>query len=381
MIFRKFQNMNLSLMGMGCMRLPVKDGDDSRIDEKAAGKMVDEAVKAGVNYFDTAWGYHEGASETFIGRALKKYPRESFYLATKFPGYDLTNFGKAEEIFEEQLKKCQVDYFDFYLIHNVCELNIEQYLDREKYGTVEFLLEQKKKGRIRHLGFSDHSGTDVMKRFLEAYGQYMEFCQIQLNWLDWKFQKAEEKVEILKKLGIPVWVMEPVRGGKLIRLAEEEKKRLMKIRPGRSVADWSYRFLQGIPEVTVILSGSSDMKQLKENLKSFEEEDSLTSAQIQILYDMAEKMTGEGSVPCTACRYCTSHCPRGLDIPGLISLYNEHCFTSRAGLFAFIAPMAIGSMEEMKKPSACTGCGSCEAVCPQKLKIPEIMKDFSKRLQ
>ena len=214
MIYKKFQDLELSALGMGAMRLPVLDGDDGRIDEPAAQKMVDYAMEQGVNYYDTAWGYHDGHSEEVMGRALGKYPRQQYYLATKFPGYDLSNMGRVEEIFEKQLLKCGVDYFDFYLFHNVCEMNINEYLD-EKYRIHAYLMEQKKKGRIRHLGFSAHGSVPVMKRFLEAYGKDMEFCQIQLNYLDWFFQGAKEKVELLAEYGIPVWVMEPLRGGKL----------------------------------------------------------------------------------------------------------------------------------------------------------------------
>ena len=172
MIYKQFQDMQLSALGMGAMRLPVIEGDDSRIDESAALKMVDYAMSSGVNYYDTAWGYHSGNSELVMGKALARYPRDKFYLATKFPGYDLSNFGKTEEIFEKQLEKCQVDYFDFYLFHNVCEMNIDQYLDPQ-YGTDAYLRRQKANGRIRHLGFSAHGSVPVMRRFLEAYGDHM----------------------------------------------------------------------------------------------------------------------------------------------------------------------------------------------------------------
>ena len=170
MIYRDFQDMKLSALGLGTMRLPVIDGDDAKIDEKAAAELIDYAMEQGINYYDTAWGYHNGNSELVVGRALKKHPREKFYLASKFPGYDLTNMHKVKEIFEKQLEKCQVEYFDFYLFHNVCEMNIDDYLD-EKHGIYDYLMEQKKNGRIRHLGFSAHGGLKVMKRFLEKYGK------------------------------------------------------------------------------------------------------------------------------------------------------------------------------------------------------------------
>ena len=203
MIYKNFQGIRLSALGMGAMRLPVVNGNDSEIDEKAVAAMVDYAMEHGINYYDTAWGYHGGISELVMGRALGKYPRERYYLADKFPGYDLSNMDKAEPIFEKQLEKCGVSYFDFYLFHNVCEMNIDAYLN-PKYGIYDYLMKQKRAGRIRHLGFSAHGGYDVMKRFLEAYGENMEFCQIQLNFLDWSFQDAKGKVALLKEYGIPV---------------------------------------------------------------------------------------------------------------------------------------------------------------------------------
>ena len=375
MIYREFQGLKLSALGMGAMRLPVMDGDDSRIDEEAAKAMVDYAMSQGVNYYDTAWGYHGGQSELVMGRALKKYPRDSFYLATKFPGYDLSNMDKVEEIFEKQLEKCGVEYFDFYLFHNVCEMNIDAYLD-PKYGIHEYLMRQKENGRIRHLGFSAHGSYDVMRRFLEAYGKDMEFCQIQLNYLDWKFQDAENKVKLLDEYRIPVWVMEPLRGGKLASLAEEDEAKLTALRPEEKIPAWAFRFLQSLPEVTVTLSGMSNMEQLQENIRTFGEERPLNEEERQTLLDIADGMVKKIAVPCTACHYCVSHCAQGLDIPHLLSLYNEHSFTGGG----FIAPMALSAISKDKWPSACIGCRSCEAVCPQQIKISEVMADFAAKL-
>ena len=375
MIYREFQGLKLSALGMGAMRLPVMDGDDSRIDEEAAKAMVDYAMSQGVNYYDTAWGYHGGQSELVMGRALKKYPRDSFYLATKFPGYDLSNMDKAEEIFEKQLEKCGVEYFDFYLFHNVCEMNIDAYLD-PKYGIHEYLMRQKENGRIRHLGFSAHGSYDVMRRFLEAYVKDMEFCQIQLNYLDWKFQDAENKVKLLDEYRIPVWVMEPLRGGKLASLAEEDEAKLTALRPEEKIPAWAFRFLQSLPEVTVTLSGMSNMEQLQENIRTFGEERPLNEEERQTLLDIADGMVKKIAVPCTACHYCVSHCAQGLDIPHLLSLYNEHSFTGGG----FIAPMALSAISKDKWPSACIGCRSCEAVCPQQIKISEVMADFAAKL-
>lgn len=375
MIYRKFQDLQLSALGMGAMRLPVVDGNDADIDVAAAEEMVACAMEHGVNYYDTAWGYHEGNSEIVIGRALSKYPRDSYYLATKFPGYDLSNMPKVEEIFEKQLEKCGVEYFDFYLFHNVCEMNIDAYLD-EKYGIFAYLMEQKKNGRIRHLGFSAHGSMEVMKRFLDAYGAEMEFCQIQLNYLDWTFQNAQDKVELLNARNIPIWVMEPLRGGRLARLPEKAEEVLGKMRPEEKIPAWSFRFLQGVPGVTVVLSGMSDRAQMEENIRTFETEKPLSEKERAALLFAAESLL-DGALPCTSCHYCVSHCPKKLDIPMLLELYNEHSFTGGG----FIAPMALMAVPEEKQPSACVGCRSCEKVCPQQIKISEAMVDFAAKLR
>ena len=375
MIYKQFQERKLSALGMGCMRLPIRAGDSKQIDKDATRAMVAYAMEQGVNYFDTAWGYHGGASETVMGEILKEYPRDRFYLASKFPGYDLSNMEKIREVFEKQLQKCQVEYFDFYLVHNVCELNIDAYLD-PKYGLLDYLLEQKKRGRIHHLGFSVHGTLETTKRFLAVYGKHMEFCQIQLNWLDWKLQNAKAKVELLNELRIPIWVMEPLRGGSLVSLSPEHEAILRERDPKRSLVEWSFRYLQSVPGVTVTLSGMSNFTQLKENIATFETEQALSEEDIQVLYDIAKAMTAKDTLPCTACRYCTEYCPMELDIPSLIDLYNEHTY-SKGG---FLAPMAINALPENKRPSACLGCRACEAVCPQGIKISEMMTDFVRKL-
>lgn len=375
MIYKDFQDLKLSALGLGAMHLPVIDGNDSNINKEATKDMINYAMEKGINYYDTAWGYHGGQSEIMIGKALKNYPRNSFYLATKFPGYDLSNMPKVKDIFEEQLKKCQVEYFDFYLFHNVCEMNIEAYLD-EKYGIFNYLWKQKESGRIKHLGFSAHGDLPTIKRFLKAYGDKMEFCQIQLNYLDYLFQDAKAKIDLLKEYNIPVWVMEPLRGGRLANLPEEYVNELTLLRPKETIPAWAFRFLQSIDSVTMVLSGMSNFEQLKENIKTFEEEKPLHQKEWDQLLSISSQMLEKKTLPCTACHYCTSHCPKGLDIPSLLSLYNEHCFTEGG----FIAPMALSALPDDKKPSACIGCQSCEAVCPQQIKISKVMSDFTNKL-
>ena len=380
MIYKEFQGKKLSQLGFGAMRLPVIDGDDSRPDRDQVFEMVDTAIKSGVNYFDTAWGYHNGNSELVLAEALSKYPRESYYLADKFPGYDLSNMPKVKEIFEEQLKKLKTDYFDFYLFHNVCEMNINEYLD-PKYGIYDHLMEQKKNGRIKHLGFSCHGELDVLKRFLDAYGKDMEFCQLQINYLDWKFQHGMEKVELCREWNIPVWVMEPLRGGRLAKLNDTQTADLKALRPEEEIPTWAFRFLQSIEGVSVILSGMSDQEQLEDNLKTFSEEKPLNEKEMAKVLEIADDMMELKSVPCTACHYCVSHCPQGIDIPRMIELYNEHLLTAAYGGMTFIAPMAMAVVPEDQQPSACLHCRSCEQVCPQQIEISEVMTDFVEKIR
>ena len=372
MLYKNFGDLRLSALGLGMMRLPKSGNGDGDIDEAKAAEMVDYAIRNGVNYFDTAYGYHGGKSEIVTGRILSRYPRESYHLASKFPGYDAANLERIPEIFEEQLKKCGVDYFDFYLFHNVCEMNIDAYLD-PKYGTYDYLMQQKKAGRIRHLGFSAHGALPVMKRFLEAYGKDMEFCQIQLNYLDWTFQDAKAKVELLQEYGIPVWVMEPLRGGRLANLPEGLATRLTAMRPDEKVPAWAFRFLQSIPDVTVTLSGMSNMTQLQENIATFESDKPLNAEEMAALMDIAGQMLSKKVLPCTACRYCTTRCPAHLDIPALLALYNEYRFSGDTSV-----AQELRELPETARPSACIACRSCEGICPQKIKVSEAMADFAK---
>ena len=215
-----------------------------------------------------------------------------------------------------------------------------------------------------------------MKRFLEAYGDDMEFCQIQLNYLDWSFQEANDKVALLREYHIPIWVMEPLRGGRLASLPEKDSAVLKELRPDEKIAAWAFRFIQSIDDVVVTLSGMSNFAQMEENIRTFEEDRPLNEREMQSLMKIVEGMLENKILPCTACRYCISHCPQQLDIPSLLALYNEHKFSDGG----FIAPMALSALAEEKKPSACVGCKSCEAVCPQQIKISEAMADFAKKL-
>ncbi|MBE6946620.1 MAG: 4Fe-4S dicluster domain-containing protein [Ruminococcaceae bacterium] len=363
MLYREFKGKKLSLMGFGAMRLPLLA--DGSVDESQAIAMVDHAMANGINYFDTAWPYHSGASERIIGKALAKYDRNSYYLATKYPGHQISSKYDPADVFEKQLQKCGVEYFDFYLLHNVYEHSLDVYTDPQ-WGILEYFKEQKRLGRIKHLGFSTHGQVDFIRKFLDEYGEDMEFCQIQLNYLDWTLQDAKGKYELLTQRGIPVWVMEPVRGGRLANLTDAEVARLREVRPEETPVAWGLRFLRNLPNVGMILSGVSSLTQMEQNTRTFNEDKPLNEAEVNLLLDIAEGM--KDSVPCTACRYCCDGCPMGLDIPMLMETYNDMRFSINTN-----TAMRIQGLPEDKKPTACIGCGACAQVCPQKIDIPEVI--------
>lgn len=371
MIYKNFRDKELSLLGFGAMRLPTLE--NGKIDEAQVKEMTKYAIEHGVNYFDTAYPYHEGESEIVMGRVLSEYPRDSYYLATKYPGHQIISTGyNPAEIFEEQLIKCGVDYFDFYLLHNVNEQSMEVYLD-EQWDIINYFKKQKELGRIKHLGFSSHAQTKGLEKFLDACGKDMEFCQIQLNYLDWTLQEGKEKCELLKKWNIPVWVMEPVRGGKLANLSEEYEAKLKTLRPDESTAAWCFRYLQELSDVKMILSGMSNMEQMVDNIKTFEDYKHLSEEEYKLLEDIAKSMYSD--VPCTACRYCVDGCPMGLDIPMLLNTYNNLSIAPSVTI-----TMRIENLSEDKKPSACIACGKCSRSCPQGIDIPNILKALTEKV-
>lgn len=371
MIQTKFRSLSMPLLGFGTMRLPVTA--DKEIDRDAFFAMVDYAMAHGVNYFDTAYPYHGGKSEILTGEALSRYPRESYYLATKYPGHQVVEKYDPAAIFEEQLQKCGVDYFDFYLLHNVYENSMDVYLD-ERRGILDYFREQKRLGRILHLGFSTHAKNDTLVRFLDAVGEDMEFCQIQLNWMDWTLQDAKEKVRILNERQIPIWVMEPLRGGKLCKLSDADEKTLRDLRPDEKIPAWAFRFLENIPGVTVILSGMSNMEQIQANIATLEHSKPLTDTECGSLLSIAEGM--KDTVPCTTCGYCMAGCPMGLDIPKLIATANDLRFAPITN-----TAMWLEGVPAEKHPTSCISCGKCIKICPQNINIPAVLSELSSTLE
>lgn len=370
MKYREACGEKVSALGFGTMRLPLLE--DGSIDQKQVQKMTDYAMENGVNYYDTAYPYHNGLSELSIGKALAKYPRDSFLLADKFPGHQHMKKYDCKGIFEEQLEKCGVDYFDFYLYHNVCENCFKTYTN-EEYGIKDFFIEQKRLGRIRHLGLSTHARAENLEEVLDYFGDCIEFVQIQLNYIDWDLQDAERKVEILRERNLPIIVMEPLRGGKLADLGQESNELLKGRRPDESIASWSFRWLQTLPEVAIVLSGMSNFDQMKDNIATFSGGDDLSDEEKTVLTGIADSM--KVGVPCTACRYCTEGCPMGLDIPMLLAAYNDMKFQT-----AMAVPMQMDALPAEKRPESCISCGACAAVCPQQIDIPAVMSEFSEML-
>lgn len=362
MVYKQFQDVKLSRLGMGNMRLPVRDG---KIDREKAQEIIDYAMGQGINYYDTAYRYHSGESEEFLGEALSKYPRDSYYLATKF--YVVAN-PNIEQTFEEQLRKLRTDHIDFYLIHCVNEETIDAYMDESRHY-MDYLLEQKAKGRIRHLGFSSHGKPEALEKFLN-WSDAFEFVQIQLNYLDWTLQDAKRQYEIITEHGLPVWVMEPVRGGRLVSLGEKYDAMLRQARPDWSIPAWAFRWLMGLPNVTMILSGMTTMEQLRDNLATFQTEERLSPEQNMLLMNVAAGYQSSLAVPCTACRYCCENCPVQLDIPRWMNLYNELSLTHDKAAWE-------KARQEAVDPAACIGCGQCTAHCPQNIDVPEIMGKLS----
>ena len=368
MLYNSFQDLSLSALGFGAMRLPLLA--DGSIDQAELDRMVDAAMAAGVNYYDTAYPYHGGMSEVCLGKSLARYPRESWYLADKFPGHQNVKGVKPvmpEEIFEEQLQRCGVDYFDFYLLHNVNENSLSCYYGNPDNHFIEYFLEQKAKGRIRHLGFSCHAAPAGLEQFLALYGKDVEFCQIQLNYVDWTLQDAKKKCEILKAAGLPVWVMEPVRGGRLAHFDAAIEEAMRAFRPDESIPAWAFRWLRTVPQPTMILSGMSNLQQMQDNLKTFEEHRPLNQEELALLGRVASQIAQ--LIPCTGCRYCCAGCPMELDIPTMLSMANDMAVAK-----SFNTVARYSALGEGKRADSCIGCGQCMAACPQKIHVPEELK-------
>lgn len=359
---RKFiEKFGLSLprLGYGCMRFPVKD---NKIDFDYAKKLIHHAYNKGINYFDTAYNYHGGESETFLGQVLPEFERESYYLTSKLPVWKIENEEDAERIFNEQLEKCNTEYFDFYLLHSLSKKSIEKV---EELNLYDFILKKKKEGKIKNIGFSFHDTNDVLKAFAAAHE--WDFIQLQINYWDWEEDDAKSMYETLEKLNIPCFVMEPVRGGFLASLAPPVMKHFTDYAPDKSVASWALRWVASLPNVALILSGMSTMDQLEDNIETFTDLKTINDEEQKIIDKVVEDLRKINPVPCTGCRYCMD-CQYGVDIPGVFGIYNDYKKSenkdiTRRSYFTF--------MSEQKQGGNCQKCLECVPQCPQQIDIPE----------
>lgn len=366
---RHIQNLGatVSLLGFGLMRLPLMDDGSKRINYALAERLIERAIAGGVNYFDTAWPYHEGESENFAGAVLSALPRGSYYLADKLPTWDMKDPGDLERVFERQLEKCRVDYFDFYLAH--C-LNAANYDIMLRLGLYERLLALKAEGRIRRLGFSFHDTPSLMERIINAHA--WDFAQIQLNYIDWETLDAKRLYELLTTKGIPVIVMEPVRGGALASLTPEARAVLRRARPDASAASWAIRYAASLPGVMTVLSGMNAMEQVEDNLASLSPLAPLDEMERVALAEASALFRASRTVPCTGCRYCMD-CPSGVDIPALFDVYNHY----KASGYRLGFDTSYRSLDESKRAHHCVACGECSERCPQGLDIPALLKEVA----
>lgn len=358
-----------SLLGFGCMRFPLNP--DGSICEPEAEKMLDTAIKAGVTYIDTAYPYHQGNSEPFLGRVLKKYDRKSFYLATKLPMWDVNSLEDAKRIFQEQLDRLQTDYIDFYLLH--C-LDKEKWDNTLKLDLIPYMEELQKEGKIRFFGFSFHDEFEVFKTIL-TYRNW-DFCQIQYNYADTDIQAGDRGYSLAEELGVPMVIMEPVKGGALATLPKEVTAAFKDYAPEASTASWALRWVATKPNVKVVLSGMSTPEQVEDNLRTFKSFQPLSLKEKELVAEVANLIKQRTRNGCTGCAYCMP-CPFGVNIPKNFHIWNE---LGMYGNEQRAKQAYFKDLEDKERADKCQKCGKCEEVCPQGISIRENLKEAAKEL-
>ena len=363
---RKFKDLSVPLLGFGCMRLPMR-GEE--VDMNELEKMVEYAMQHGANYFDTAYMYVDGKSELAMGKVLSNYKREDIILADKSPAMYMKSKDDVKRIFEEQLKKCKTDYFDFYMVHNINKNTIDNYRNFEMFNQLN---EFKKQGLVKYVGFSFHGTPEMLREVAPEHP--WDFAQLQINYLDWDVVKAHEQYDIVQAQKIPVTVMEPLRGGGLVNLSEKAAAKLKELYPDTTPAAFGLRWAASRSNVITVLSGMSNLKQMQENIQTFIDYKDMTEAEIKAADEIAKIIQSQGEINCTACKYCTEVCPRGINIPAAFALYNQYKVTNNKGIFS----MYYSTLGESEKPDKCIKCGLCNKNCPQSLDIPNLLAKVEK---
>ncbi len=367
MVTKAFKDIQLSRLGMGTMRLPmIPGGKDSDIDYERGQEIIDYAMANGINYYDSAYVYHGGQSEVFTGKALSKYPRDSYYITTKY------NFGANpdyKQVFEQQLERFGVDRIDFYLIHCLTDGNYNDYATN---GCIEYFEEMRRQGKITYLGFSSHSSPATLEKFADLHE--WDFAQIQLNYYDWLYGKTQEEYKILADRNIPIMVMESIRGGRLASLTPEAEAILKEAHPDWSIASWGFRWLKKLPAVQVALSGMGTMDQIIDNVNTYIDDRALTDEEEALLFKACDIFHGELVVPCTGCRYCTEGCPVQINIPEVLKVYNRYKLQGAWVL------NDMSKVDTQGQPTDCIGCGACTGHCPQNIAVPDIMAELKEAM-
>ncbi len=368
-------------MGFGMMRLPLTDKDDFKsVDQEQINKMVDTFMEAGFNYFDTAYPYHDGVSEVAFRKAVvERYPRDSFVVADKLPLFLITKYEELEPIFTEQLERTGLEYFDYYLLHNVSGFSEAGFVGVNSF---EFALKKKEEGKIKHLGFSTHANAEYIENIIKQHPE-LEFIQLQINYLDWENEGVESRkcYEVAKKYDLPIIIMEPLKGGFLVDVPDEAAK-MMEDFSGEKPISWALRYVASLDGVFMVLSGASTIEQMEENIKIMDDFKSITSEEKEIISDVVDIINSQITVSCTKCNYCVNSCPQHINIPKLFDLYNNQKIENNVGFTAVgNAYVNYSKIEGNGLASDCIACGLCVKECPQHINIPEVMKDVKKEFE
>ena len=372
----------MTKLGMGMMRLPLLDeNDQTSIDYEHVNKMVDTYIDAGFNHFDTAFVYHEGVGEkTFKKCVVDRYPRDSFKISTKLPLFVITEESQLEPIFAQQLENCGVNYFDYYMLHNVSGFTENAWKNVDLYS---FLQKKKEEGYIKHIGISTHGNAEFLEEILFEHPE-LEFVMLQINYLDWNDEGIEAKkcLEVARKYNKSVMIMEPYKGGFLADIPEDAEKLMKDYNPDRSVVSWAMRFVANIEDVCVVLTGASSLEQLKKNIFEFKNADPLNGEELEILNNVSEIINSNITVDCTKCRYCVDTCSEEIDIAKVFDLYNKHKLLDTDEWTQFgNAYLNYSKIDGVGIASDCIECEICIEECPQKINIPEVLKDVSKTFE